>query len=69
MGAKASLASSPSPRMAYRVSELVFLLGLPKSTLYDVIRRGELRAVRSGRVLLVFCDDLEKWKQARQDSP
>lgn len=48
-------------RIAYRVTELSAMLGLPKSTLHDMIRRGDLRAFRSGRVLLVFKEDLDAW--------
>ena len=55
-------------RLGYRVHELARSLGLPKSTLYDMIRRGELRAIRSGRVLVVLAEDLEGWKKDRRVS-
>ena len=55
-------------RLGYRVQELARSLGLPKSTLYDMIRRGELRAIRSGRVLVVLAEDLEGWKKDQRVS-
>ena len=39
------VAQMPLPRRAYRVRDLVHMLGLAKSTLHDMINRGELRAV------------------------
>ena len=39
-------AQMPLPRRAYRVRELVFMLGLAKSTIHDMIGRGELKAVK-----------------------
>lgn len=56
-------------KLAYRVTELAIALGLPKSTLYDMIRRGDLSAVRSGRILLVFSEDIERWKHSRKTAP
>ena len=48
-------------RIAYRVAELSTMLGIPKSTLHDIIRSGELPAARCGRIVLVFATDLEQW--------
>lgn len=36
-------------RLAYRVSDVCRMLGLPKSTAYDRIRRREIRSVKIGR--------------------
>ena len=36
----------PVERVAYRLSEAAAMLGLPKSTCHDLVRRGILKAVR-----------------------
>jgi excisionase family DNA binding protein len=40
-------------RLTYSVEEACLLLGLSRNTTYEAIRRGELRAIRIGRRLLV----------------
>jgi excisionase family DNA binding protein len=42
-----------SVRLVYTVGEAAALLGLGRSTAYDLVARGELRAVRLGRRLFV----------------
>ena len=41
------------------VAEVAALLGLPKSTVYDLARRGELPCARLGRTLRFVRDDVE----------
>ena len=57
-------AQLPLPRRAYRVRDLVYMLGLAKSTVHDMISRGDLRAVAIGRgrrkILLVPAEEVER---------
>ena len=59
---RASLANFT--RRAYRVRELVQILGLPKSTLHDLIRRGDIRAVTLGsarrKILLIPAEEVDR---------
>jgi excisionase family DNA binding protein len=48
----ASMSGHPA-RLVYTVGEAAALLGVGRSTAYDLIARGELRAVRLGRRLCV----------------
>lgn len=41
------------------VAEVAALLGMPKSTVYDLARRGELPCARLGRTLRFVRDDVE----------
>ena len=62
--------SDQPERLAYRVGELAHALGLPRSTLYDIVRRGDLRATKVGRGLVIFVEDLLEWKDTcRNKSP
>ena len=40
-------------------AEVAAMLGLPKSTVYDLARRGELPCARLGRTLRFVRDDVE----------
>jgi excisionase family DNA binding protein len=40
-------------------------LGVPKSKLYELARRGELPVVKLGKYVRVRTTDLEKWIDAR----
>jgi putative molybdopterin biosynthesis protein len=42
------------------VSEVAELLSLPKSTVYELARRGELPCARLGRTLRFVRDDIER---------
>ena len=46
-------------RLTYRVSEVARLTGLPKSTLYGLLRNGTLESIQIGRDVLVPADELE----------
>ena len=46
-------------RLAYRVSEVARLTGLPKSTIYGLLRSGTLESIQVGRGVLVPADELE----------
>ncbi|MCE0764783.1 helix-turn-helix domain-containing protein [Pseudonocardia kujensis] len=42
-----------SPKELYRVPDVMALLSLGRSTLYEELRSGRLRSVRVGRVRLI----------------
>jgi len=44
------------------------LTGLGKSTVFEAIARGELKATRFGRAVRIHRDDLEAWIAANRDS-
>lgn len=46
-------------------SEVALLLGLPKSTIYELARRGELPCARLGRAVRFVRDDVEAVLKAR----
>ncbi len=48
-------------RMLLRVPEVAQTLGLGKTTVHDLIARGELRTVRVGRALRVPAADSRRW--------
>ncbi len=41
-------------------AEVALLLGLPKSTVYELARRGELPCARLGRTVRFLRDDIER---------
>ncbi|HEY9410970.1 MAG TPA: helix-turn-helix domain-containing protein [Jiangellaceae bacterium] len=45
--------TEPPPRALYKVAEVVVLLNLSRSQLYELIRAGRLRTVTEGRSRLV----------------
>lgn len=57
-------------RLAFRLVELSRRTGIPKSSLSDLVARGELPAVRvSERVVVVLRDDWERFCAARRIEP
>lgn len=57
---------APEPRLLYRVDEVVHLLNLSRSRVFELLRCGDLRSVTQGRTRLIprsalfeFIDDLE----------
>src|SRR3989442_239161 len=54
----------PSPRRAYRIKEGAEMLGLPRSTVYDLIHRDDIRAVPLGggrrKIYLVTAEELDR---------
>ena len=58
--------SAPSIRpadlkLSYTVKEVCKLVGISAATLYLVLGRGELKAVKLGNKTLILAKDLEKW--------
>lgn len=53
---------NPTPRLAYSVSEIEALTGVPRSTLYDALDRGDIPKLSGiGSRLLVPAWALEAW--------
>lgn len=50
-----------SDRKSYSIKEVGTLIGVGRTTIYEMIKEGELRAVKSGRRTIVLARDLESW--------
>jgi excisionase family DNA binding protein len=48
-------------KLAYSIAELPDLISLGRSQIYEEIRAGRLRTVKSGRRTLVLAEDLRSW--------
>lgn len=59
---------STEPLLLRVVPEVVRITGLGKSTIFEAIGRGELKATRFGRAVRIHRDDLEAWIAANRDS-
>jgi excisionase family DNA binding protein len=49
------------PKMGYRVKEVRNLLGISNSTFYNMVRQGDLKVVKMGKMTLVLAKDLNEW--------
>lgn len=47
--------------LAYTISQTCVLSHLSRTTVYDAIKKKELRAVKRGRRTLVLAEDLRHW--------
>jgi excisionase family DNA binding protein len=47
--------------IAFNITEACASGGIGRTTLYEAIRAGELRAVKRGRRTLILVDDLRRW--------
>ena len=54
-------------RLLLRLSEVAARLGLGRSTIYELIQRGELPVIRVGRAVRVPVVALERWVERRID--
>lgn len=61
-----SLLMSLRDGLLLRVEAAAILLGIGRTTMYELIRRGEIPVVRIGRRTLVHRDDLERFAEARR---
>jgi excisionase family DNA binding protein len=50
--------------IAYNIPEACEVGRTGRTTHYEAIRRGELRAVKRGRRTLILADDLRRWLEA-----
>jgi excisionase family DNA binding protein len=57
MGKSASI----TPSFAFTVKEACAAIRTCRTTLYELIRSGELRAVKRGRRTLILAGDLERY--------
>ena len=56
-----SLHEAPPQRLLLRVPEVAKALGLGRSTIYELIAKGELPVVRVGRAIRVSAAAVQKW--------
>lgn len=48
-------------QLAYSIPEACASSKVGRTTLYEAIRAGELRAVKNGRRTLILVEDLQSW--------
>ena len=54
--------AKPSPpKIGYSIRETVSVSGLGRTSIYQAIRRGELRALKKGARTIVLHNDLKRW--------
>ena len=65
---------SPDPRAfgllkaAYSVNETLDLLSIGRTSLYEAVKRGELRLVKFGKKTLVYATDIAEFLSRLQDT-
>lgn len=48
-------------KQAYRIAELVKCFGIGKTKIYSLIAKGQLQALKSGRITMVSAASVEEW--------
>jgi excisionase family DNA binding protein len=64
VGAVGASSSGPNPNRAFRIDDFCRLYGVGRTTAYQEIAAGRLRAVKVGRRTLVTHDAAEAWLAA-----
>lgn len=59
----------PHERLSYRIADLPRITGIGRSTIYEAIAAGKLRAVKNGRATIVLSDDLKRWLASFEPIP
>jgi excisionase family DNA binding protein len=57
----APLIPADEPKLSYTVKEVRKLVGISTATLYKILGRRELRAVKLGNRTLILAKDLQEW--------
>lgn len=52
--------SALSP-IAVKFKDAIKISGVGRTSLYDAIRRGELKAIKRGRSTLIMTEELKRW--------
>ncbi|MBR7619962.1 helix-turn-helix domain-containing protein [Phenylobacterium sp. 20VBR1] len=52
---------SYADKMAFRINEVVATTGLSRSTIYNLISQGRLRAVKAAGRRLILREDLDRY--------
>jgi excisionase family DNA binding protein len=55
-------------KAAYSVSETLELLSIGRTSLYEAVKRGELRLVKFGKKTLVYATDIAAFLSRLQDT-
>jgi excisionase family DNA binding protein len=58
------MSSNPIAPMALKVAEACAASRCGRTTVYEAIKRGELRALKRGKSTLILESDLRRWLEA-----